>query len=258
MARTELQNLTVRYQLEKKNDEIKLKSDNIRLLTKDNDTQKALVQRANMIRNITIAAIILLALLLAALYSRWTANRRNSVIIANKNQRLEQLVREKEWLVKEIHHRVKNNLQTIISLLETQAAFLHDDALSAVLDSQHRIHAMSLIHQKLYLVDSSTSIDMRTYIQELVHYLGDSFDVGDKIELSLDVDNIFLDVSRAIPVGLIVNEAVTNTMKYAFSDRNAGQLKVSLKQLHDNRIELQIQDNGIGLPVYTCGKYPNR
>lgn len=249
IARSELQTLSVRYQLEKKNDEIKLKSDNIRLLTKDNDAQKSLIQRANTIRNITIAASILLILLLAALYSRWAANRKNSVIIGNKNQRLEQLVREKDWLVKEIHHRVKNNLQTIISLLETQAAYLQDEALSAVLDSQHRIHAMSLIHQKLYLVDNSTSIDMRTYVEELVHYLEDSFDTADKIVACLDVDSIQLEVSRAIPVGLIVNEAVTNAMKYAFPDSQAGQLSVSFTQLPDKIAELKIEDNGIGLPA---------
>ncbi|WP_291033472.1 sensor histidine kinase [Dyadobacter sp. 50-39] len=247
-ARNELQTLTVRYQLEMKNDEIKLKSDNIKLLTKDNDAQKALLHRADVIRNITIAAIVLLIMLLAALYSRWNANRRNSIIIANKNQRLEQLVREKEWLVKEIHHRVKNNLQTIISLLETQAAFLRDDALSAVLDSQHRIHAMSLIHQKLYLVDTSTSIDMRPYVEELVHYLADSFDPNAKIEIALDVDHVLLDVSRAIPVGLIVNEAVTNAMKYAYLNRETGVLQVSLKQSPGKRIELRIQDDGIGMP----------
>ncbi|GGM96611.1 hypothetical protein GCM10010967_32900 [Dyadobacter beijingensis] len=248
-TRSELQTLTVRYQLEKKNDEIKLKSDNIQLLTRDNKAQTALLQRADTIRNITIFAVAVLVLLLAALYSRWAANRKNSAIIAGKNTKLEQLVREKDWLVKEIHHRVKNNLQTIISLLESQALYLKDGALEAVLDSQHRVFAMSLIHQKLYLVENSSTINMQVYIEELAGYLNESFGTRGKVFISTRIDEISLDVSYAIPVGLIVNEAVTNAIKYAFPGHRDGQLVIVFRQLSTGTVSLTIRDDGVGLPA---------
>src|SRR6185503_6181441 len=100
----------------------------------------------------------------------------------NKNQQLQNLVTEKEWLLKEIHHRVKNNLQIVMSLLNSQSASIDNEpALAAIHDSQHRVHAMSLIHQKLYNTDNLSSIDMSVYIRELASYLSDSFNRGQGI-----------------------------------------------------------------------------
>ena len=168
--------------------------------------------------------------------------------ISGKNESLRHLVEEKEWLLKEIHHRVKNNLQTVVSLLESQSHYLEKDALMAVQNSQHRVYAMSLIHQKLYSPENPTTIKMSAYLPELVNYLSDSFNIKQRIKFSLHINEIELDVSQAIPLGLILNEAITNAIKYAFSSRDDNQIAISMKFVEKDRIELVISDNGRGLP----------
>ena len=153
---------------------------------------------------------------------------------------------QKEWLLKEVHHRVKNNLHTIISLLEYQAAYLENDALKAIEISQHRIYAMSLIHQKLYLTDDVKTIDMPVYISELVSYMSDSFGINQQIRFSLDIQPLKLGIAQAMPLGLIINEAVTNAIKYAFSPNVSGLITIQMYQAGDE-ITVIITDNGKGI-----------
>jgi two-component system, sensor histidine kinase PdtaS len=190
------------------------------------------------------------------LYSRYLIKQRSNatleikqIEINQKNNTLQHLVTEKEWLLKEIHHRVKNNLQTVMSLLSSQSAYLKNDAaLSAIQDSQHRVHVMSLLHQKLYMSEDASAIDMRIYIHELVEYLGDAFNTGQRIRFEMLVDSVKLDVVQAVPVGLILNEAITNSLKYAFPDNREGIIKISFLNYPENNYELKVADNGIGLP----------
>ncbi len=169
--------------------------------------------------------------------------------IDEQNEQLKKLLSEKEWLLKEIHHRVKNNLQIVISLLNTQSAYLdNEDALMAIQNSQHRMHAMSLIHQKLYQSDNLSMIDMSWYIYELITYIKECYSSDRKINFTVDTDKVFLDVAQAVPMGLIVNEAVNNTVKYAFPDDRKGEVFVSFKNIGDDLCELRISDNGVGLP----------
>src|SRR6185436_5861909 len=113
------------------------------------------------------------------LFRQSRLRKRNNTVITHKNEQLQHFLTEKEWLLKEIHHRVKNNLQIVMSLLNSQSAFIENDAaLTAIHDSQHRVQAMSLIHQKLYGSENVSSIDMSFYIPELVSYLADSFNTG--------------------------------------------------------------------------------
>jgi two-component system, sensor histidine kinase PdtaS len=190
------------------------------------------------------------------LYNRYLIKQRsnatleiNKIEINKKNTVLQNLVTEKEWLLKEIHHRVKNNLQTVMSLLNSQSAYLKNDAaLSAIQDSQHRVHVMSLLHQKLYMSDDASAIDMRVYINELVEYLGDAFNTGQRIRFEMQIDSVKLDVVQAVPVGLILNEAITNSLKYAFPDNRDGLIKISFLASPENHYELKVADNGIGLP----------
>ncbi|MCD9015763.1 sensor histidine kinase [Parachryseolinea silvisoli] len=238
--RNKIAELEVRYESARKDQDIQL-------LTERN-------QQAAFVRNITLAGVVLLLIILGLLYYLYRAKLRSNaqlqskqLEISQKNRTLQRLLDEKEWLVKEIHHRVKNNLHTIVSLLESQSAYLGNDALAAVRDSQHRVFAMSLIHQKLYLSDNVTTIDMSIYIKELVNYLGDSFDIAQRIRFELDIEPIKLDVGMAIPLGLVMNEAITNSIKYAFP-QNAGVITISLKE-DDVRCRLIISDNGSGLPV---------
>jgi two-component sensor histidine kinase len=116
------------------------------------------------------------------------------------------MVLEKEWLLKEVHHRVKNNLQTVVSLLELQAENLDNEALSAIHNGQNRIYTISLIHQKLYQTDNVASINMKDYLLELTQHLRDVYNVGRSIDFDIHIAPLELDVSQAIPIGLIVNE----------------------------------------------------
>jgi two-component sensor histidine kinase len=152
--------------------------------------------------------------------------------------------------MKEIHHRVKNNLQTVISLLNSQSAYVDNDmALSTIKSSQHRIHAMSLIHQKLYMSENISTINMPVYIKELVEYLKDSFHLKQRIRFEIKIEQLELDVVQAVPLGLIINEAVTNSIKYAFPNNQDCIISITLVSTDTNHFLLSIQDNGIGIPL---------
>jgi len=161
----------------------------------------------------------------------------------------DRLIDEKDWLLKEVHHRVKNNLQIVMSLLNTQSAFLKNNAaIAAIRESQNRVQAIALIHQKLYSNSSVAYIDIAVYISELVNYLADSYETHDRgIRFEQQIEPVKMDVAQAIPVGLMLNEAITNAIKYAFPNKR-GYINISLGTLDDNNIMLTIADDGIGLP----------
>jgi len=247
--------LQVVYETEKKEKDILVKDQNIRLLTKQDEIQKTKLQQGYILRNISYAVGALLVIIIALLYNRYRLKQRTNrklelqqSEIAKQNLSLHHLVNEKDWLVKEIHHRVKNNLQIVMSLLNSQSAYIDNEpALTAIHDSQHRVHAMSLIHQKLYNSENLSSIDMSFYIRELVSYLTDSFNTGQRIRFELKVEPIEMDVSQAVPLGLILNEAITNSIKYAFPDRSDGIIYISLSHTGVDHCLLVISDNGIGI-----------
>ncbi|WPU97304.1 sensor histidine kinase [Mucilaginibacter sp. cycad4] len=166
-------------------------------------------------------------------------------LTADKNRLLD----EKDWLLKEVHHRVKNNLQIVMSLLNTQSAFLKNNAaLAAIRESQNRVQAIALIHQKLYSSSNVAYIDIAVYISELVNYLADCYDAHDRgIRFEQQIEPVKMDVAQAVPVGLMLNEAITNAIKYAFPHRR-GYIDIRLGTFDDNNIMLSIADNGIGLP----------
>ncbi|QMW00365.1 hypothetical protein H3H32_20370 [Spirosoma foliorum] len=137
-----------------------------------------------------------------------------------------------------------------MSLLNSQAAFLLDpSALSAIQESQHRVHAMALIHQKLYQSEGVARIPMGAYIQEVMAYLHESYELPQIIGFDLQVEPIELDVTQAVPLGLIINEAITNALKYAFPNGRAGRVQVNLHKWNEGGYELVIADDGVGLPA---------
>ncbi len=153
---------------------------------------------------------------------------------------------EKEVLLKEIHHRVKNNMQVISSMLNLQSSYLTDPNLRATFqDSQNRIKSMALIHERLYGQNDFALIDFAGYLEQLTRSLVRTYRTG-QVELSLDLQSVELDVDRAVPCGLIVNELVSNALKHAFPT-NKGNLHVSLKYDNQN-IVLGVEDDGIGFP----------
>ena len=239
--RIKLDELTVKYAAEKKDQDIKL-------LQQHEKVQQAELKQGAFTRNIMIANTALMSVILILLFSRFRMKQRTNKEMNKRNLALKKLVGEKEWLLKEVHHRVKNNLQTIISLLESQAAYLENDALKAIGTSQNRIYTMSLIHQKLYQSDDIQTIDMANYIPELIKYLKDSFENSHKIAFTVKIDQINLDASIAIPLALIINEALTNSIKYAFPGNRRGEIFLSLQE-EGELLKLELADNGIGMDM---------
>ncbi len=156
-------------------------------------------------------------------------------------------LKEKEVLLKEIHHRVKNNLQVISSILNLQSSFVKDKRTLEILEeSRNRIRSMAIIHENLYQTTNFSSINFSAYLENLSHNLVASYSVGlGKIELVTELEKVELVLDQAIPCGLMVNELVTNSLKYAFPDGNDGQIKISLKEAK-NKVLLKIGDNGVG------------
>ncbi len=157
---------------------------------------------------------------------------------------------EKEVLLREIHHRVKNNMQVISSLLELQSRSLKDKNLVGVLEEgQNRIKAMSMIHEKLYRSENLASINFGEYIKNLANDLFKSYKMSvARVALKMELSDITIDINSVVPCGLIVNELITNSLKHAFPDRRKGEIKISLHKNEDAEIELVFSDNGVGIP----------
>jgi PAS domain S-box-containing protein len=157
----------------------------------------------------------------------------------------------KELLLKEVHHRVKNNLQIISSLLSMQAQSLQDlAAAQALQDSQERVQCMALIHERLHLNDEPDRLDFREYAAKLARDLFYSYGVNsERIRLRFELEPISLGLNQAIPCGLILNELLTNSLKYAFPNERGGEVLVKLSWGGDEVVELTVADDGVGLPV---------
>lgn len=154
---------------------------------------------------------------------------------------------EKEMLLQEIHHRVKNNLQVIVSLLGLQSQQVSDSqALSVLEESRDRIKAMALIYENLYRERDSAGVNLSSYLKTLANQIVSGYSRSKNIELIYNSDQVAVDLNTAMPLGLILNELLTNSLKYAYGDVSHGILEVSLHK-RDNSIELLIRDNGLGL-----------
>jgi two-component sensor histidine kinase len=235
--------------------ETEQKDQHIRSLAKQNQLQQDQLQQANLVKKLTLGGLIsLLAIIGLLIYHsrhRYQSHKRlaeQQKQIQEKNDSLQNLVTEKDWLIKEIHHRVKNNFHTVIGLLGTQAQYLKTpEAIQAIANSQHRVHTMSLIHQKLYQSENFSLVNMPDYIYELVSYLKGYMDTSNRIRFDLQIERTDLDVGYALPLGLILNEGITNALKYAFPDDREGTIIISLKEKVNNEFTLIIADDGVGI-----------
>jgi two-component sensor histidine kinase len=179
----------------------------------------------------------------------------NSALVTENRQRStaeEQLrtsLHEKEVLLREIHHRVKNNLQIIVSLLYLQANKTDDPGFSeALMESQTRVRSMALIHEKLYQSDNLSSIDFEGYLKNLVANLMVSYGVDrSRVKVTIAVDSLPMTINTAIPLGLIMNELVSNTLKYAFPQGNSGEVSIR-GSMEGDTIHICVRDNGRGIP----------
>lgn len=200
-------------------------------------TEKLKQQKVLQLFIMTLAGFLVLFLFF--LFRVFLKKQKYSLLLEKQNW-------EKEFLLKEVHHRVKNNLQTISSLLSLQAAHIADPDLQTIMtESQNRVQSIGMIHQNLYQGENLSAIEMKKYFLSLGSFIIDSFDAVDRVSLDCPMEELELDVDRAIPIGLIVNELMTNCLKYAFPENRKGKISISLSEL-DSHLHLTVADDGIG------------
>jgi two-component system, sensor histidine kinase PdtaS len=170
--------------------------------------------------------------------------------LKQEQERIQAALREKEILLGEIHHRVKNNLQIVYSLLDLQSSRITDQAaLDMLRDSRSRIQSMALIHQTLHGSNDFSKVDFARFVETLLPSLIGSYGIDvNRITIGVDVEPVRLPIDAAVPCGLVVNELITNAVKHAFRDRDRGEIRIALARRATDEIELSVSDNGIGLP----------
>lgn len=217
-------------------------------------TQQQSISQQNRVQLLTLGAAGLLVLLLAGLFRTYQTKKKvNAKLetlndnLAQKNKQLDKRNAENELLLKEIHHRVKNNLEIVSGLLALQAAQIDHPSAQAVMQaSQNRVLSMGIIHQKLYQKGNLAGIEMKDYFQHLSEGVLDTFNAAEKISITLPMQSLELDVDTAVPIGLITNELLTNAIKYAFAAGQAGEIQISLTATGRDGLVFRLSDNGIG------------
>lgn len=226
------------------------------------DLERADLGRSNLEKNVTFCGLGMLLLVLGVAFNGYRNKARSNSLLMTKQHEINQqniqlerlvtdkdgLLKEKDWLLKEVHHRVKNNLQIVMSLLNSQVAYLdNEDAINAIGESQNRVQAIALIHQSLYKDNERSTVDILPYINSLIDNLKHSFDTNKrKISFIQAVEPFTTDIEQAVPLGLILNEAITNAIKYAF-EIEGGTITVSIKISESNLVLMDVKDNGRGL-----------
>ncbi len=229
------QEMRIRFDTERKEEEILQQN---RLLKQKKRSQKLLIALA-----CTLGFLLLLASLLVR--NRIRANKE----LNRKNQVIAEALDQKETLLREIHHRVKNNLQIISSLLSLQSHQIKDEsALAAISEGRNRVKSMALIHQNLYQDSNLVGVKVKDYIEKLTDSLISSYKfTADVIDVQKEIDDLELDVDAIIPLGLVLNELISNALKYAFDGDKKGRLQISLRK-SKKVLSLQVKDNGKGMP----------
>ena len=209
-------------------------------------TQEKMIKQQRTIQWVVVSISVLVGILFMQSFLNARTRKRINAALQESNDALEVKNQENELLLKEIHHRVKNNLQTISSLLSLQSESISDPkAWDAVQESKNRVASMALLHQKLYQGENLAAIEMRDYFNTIGKAVIDSFgEKGRNVQLLVDMSELELDVDTAVPVGLITNELITNSLKYAFPDDHKGQISISLLKGPDGLFQLQIADDG--------------
>lgn len=216
---------------------------NIRDMQTKYDTEKTqalLIQRQKELYY-SLGFLSLLVLLAGVLWWAYATKRKQNELLEKGNE-------EKSFLIKEIHHRVKNNLQVLSSLLSLQSDYIDDpNALDAVLEGRNRVQSMGLIHQKLYMGENLATVDMKSYVLDLTAHLLASFGMEERVELHIESSIPAMDVDTAIPLGLIINELVTNSLKYAFPNNRKGKIDIQLWINAQKELCLKLTDDGNGV-----------
>lgn len=228
----------------------KLKKQKIDSLTVENKISELELNKKKNFNYLLTGILLLLLVVILLIYNQYRINGKNNEELMKKNRIIEKSLEEKEILIREIHHRVKNNLQFIWSMFNLQTRHVRDKvALNTLVEGKNRIKTMALIHQKLYQTDNLTGIDMSDYVPGLAANIFETYNVNkDQIELKLDIEKIILDIDTAIPLGLIMNELITNSLKHSSKNNPNLEIEISLKRVDNGNMVLKIKDNGPGLP----------
>jgi two-component sensor histidine kinase len=243
---------SVNFEREKNQRSLRESELEINVLKRDKEIEQKESQA--LLYAVTLGIIVtILALLYRNFRTKQKTNKKLEAInadLANKNNLLDKRNAENELLLKEIHHRVKNNLEMVKSLIALQSAQIDDPATKdAMIASQNRVQSMGIIHQKLYQGTNLGSIEMKDYFLNLGEGILDTFNAEERVKIECAMDDLDLDVDTAVPIGLIVNELLTNALKYAFPKNEQGTIHISLEKSADNNLKLRIKDNGVGKVV---------
>ncbi len=237
-----IKELEIKYQT-------KIKDQEIELLTKENILQSALTKQEKRQKQYFLIGGIGLLLMSGFMYNRYRVNKRNLTIIKSQKDAIEEKNNENELLIKEIHHRVKNNLQIILSLLNSQLNALPEknvDAENIILDSKNRIESISLIHQNLYQSNNFIEVETQLYFEDLLNNIIESHsDVFTDILVEKKIDNCVIKIPLAVPLGLIINEIIVNAFKHAFDNTIKPEIKFAFNKDND-MYNIMVQDNGKG------------
>ncbi len=198
--------------------------------------------------NMLFLGLIALLLIIILLYRLYFLRHKSNAVLKEKNEQISNALTINETLLKETHHRVKNNLQIISSLLNMQSKFMKDSASKeAIKDSQNRIKSMSLIHQQLYQKEALTSIETAGYFKNLLESLYTSYGIDPgKVSMDINVESYLIDIDTAIPLGLIVNELVSNAFKHGI-DKETGKFGFVFSKLSGHKLLIKVRDNGPGI-----------
>jgi two-component sensor histidine kinase len=233
--------MMAKYEQDKKQQEIEI-------LNKENEVQALRIDREKTLRRLLVVVVLLVLILVFVLWNRARSLRAVNTTLKEQKASLEKNDHEKEVLLKEIHHRVKNNLQIISSLLSMHAREMKDDRVAGALkEGKNRVKSMALIHQMFYQdTEGLTEIGLHTYAKELCQSILSSYAVNkESIALNFELDTVTINIDDGILLGLIINELVSNSVKYGFPNDRKGVITLRLKQQHD-MLHLTVADNGIG------------
>jgi len=208
--------------------------------------QEVNAAKANVFKNSLILLASLILLLLIVVFNRNRLKQRAIKTIKEKNE-------ENKLLMREIHHRVENNLDIILNLFESQINNSNNEQLKLILeDSQNKIKSMAIIHQNLYNTNQFSRVSINTYIHQLINHIKNSFSKNNvHVQFNLDISPTLVLIELAIPLGLVLNELITNSFKFAFSDKNKTNNKISITFVQikeSSTYKLIVKDNGVGLP----------